>query len=64
MAKYIKRNHTVDSEGLSNHRVKVLKKREIERKLTRLKHEDYLDDDEMSKYASDPVFYRAMKEYI
>lgn len=62
MSKSLKRHRIADSGEFSNHKIKVLKKREMERKMSRQKND--LDDEEMSKYVNDPVFFRAMKEYF
>lgn len=64
MSKSLRRHRIVDSDEFRSHKAKVLKKREMERKMVRQKNDDYLDDEDMSRYVNDPMFYRVMREYI
>lgn len=62
MSKSLKRHRITGNDEYSDHKIKAMKKREVERKLARLEDEDYMDDDESSPYSNDPKFYRVIKE--
>jgi len=63
VSKTLKRHHNTDSSDFSDHKIKALKKREVERRLAQLEDEDYFDDEDLSSYINEPKFYRAIKGY-
>lgn len=61
MSKSKKRAIRLDGD-LSDHKIKVQKKIDDQRKIAD-NPEDYLDDENYMNYMNDPKFYRALKEY-
>lgn len=62
MSKSLKRHRVADSDEFSDHKIKAMKKREVERKLASL-DEEYYEDDIPEKYMNDPKFYRTIKGF-
>lgn len=62
MSKSLKRHRVADSDEYSDHKVKVMKRREVERKLAAL-DEEYYKEEVPEEYMNDPKFYRAIKNY-
>lgn len=61
MSKSLKRHRTAE-EDCSDHKIKVLKKKESDALFTDFS-EDYADDEVVCKYFDDPKLYRAIKEF-
>ncbi len=62
MSKSQKRHSNYSDGDYSEHKIKAIKKKEAQRKLSDMS-EDYLDDEEALQYLNDPKFYKAIKEY-
>lgn len=62
MSKSLKRCSLDKSDEFNNRKLKTIRKREVEKKLSRMEMESFLDDDddEFSKFSKDPKFYRAL----